>query len=161
MKMAEALELEKVDEHRKPLKRLAAHLPRNPRQAKKQRVDAVEITCISDVDDENYEDVSPLGSGTSTSESDSDNMLPSNAEVCFFSLFFFCPDNGYVTCCRLRTSCHPRPSLLWGEVLLESAHTPSVRLLLWNVKTPAIPIVATKSPVTIPITRIHTIELKG
>jgi hypothetical protein len=93
MKMAEALELEKVDEDGKPLKRLAAHLPRKLRQAKKRRVDTVDIACISDVDDDDYEDVPPLGSTmTSTSESDSDDMLPSNAEVCFFLFCYFCPD---------------------------------------------------------------------
>jgi hypothetical protein len=32
--------------------------------------------------------------------------------------------------CRSLTSCHPRPSLLWGKVLLESTHAPSPQLPL-------------------------------
>lgn len=160
-KMAEALELEKVDEHGKPIKRLAAHPPRKPRQAKKQQVDTVDTAGFSDVDDDDYEDLPPLGSrATSTSESDSDDMLPSNAEVCIFLVCYFRPDAGWASGYRLPISFHPRPSLLWGEALPESAHAPSLWFPLWKVKMSAIPIVATRGPTTIAATRMHSIKPK-
>jgi hypothetical protein len=89
-KMAEAIELEKVDEHGKPVKRLMARQPRKPRQGKKQLADTTGITTSSDDDDRDYDNLPPLESVvTSDSESDSDDTLPSNAEVFIITVSLF------------------------------------------------------------------------
>jgi hypothetical protein len=92
-KMAEAIELEKVDEHRKPVKRLTARQPRKPRQAKKQHADTTGIAASSNDDNDGYDDLPALESVmTSGSESDSDDALPSNAEVFIIIVSLFCLD---------------------------------------------------------------------
>lgn len=81
-KMAEAIELEKVNEHGKPVKCLMACQPRKPQQGKKQLADTTGIMASSDDDNRNYDNLPPLESVvTSDSESDSDDTLPSNAEI--------------------------------------------------------------------------------
>lgn len=80
--MAKAIELEKVDEHGKPVKCLMARQPRKPQQGKKQLADTMGIMASSDDDDRDYDNLPPLESVvTSDSESDSDDTLPSNAEI--------------------------------------------------------------------------------
>jgi hypothetical protein len=82
-KMADAIELEKVDEDGKPIKRLAPRLPRKPRQTSKRHVDtaATENDKSTDKDDQDY-DMPEL---ESPSDSDSDGDLSdaplSNVEV--------------------------------------------------------------------------------
>jgi hypothetical protein len=85
-KMAEAIELKKVDEHRKPVKCLIARQPQKPQQGKKQHADTMGITASSD------DDLPPLESVvTSDSESDSDDTLPSNVEVFIITVsLFYC-----------------------------------------------------------------------
>ena len=76
--MAEAIELKKVDEHGKPVKRLMAHQPQKPQQGKKQLANTTGITTSSDDDNHDYDNLPPLESVvTSDSESDSDDTLPS------------------------------------------------------------------------------------
>jgi antitoxin (DNA-binding transcriptional repressor) of toxin-antitoxin stability system len=96
-KMAEAIELEKVDEHGKPVKRLMACQPQKPRQGKKQLADTMGIMVSSDDDDRDYDDLPPLESVvTSDSESDPDGTLPSNAEVFIITvLLFHCDIRAY------------------------------------------------------------------
>jgi hypothetical protein len=82
-KMADAIELEKVDEDGKPIKRLAPRLPRKPHQTSKRHVDTAvtENDESTDKDDQDY-DMPKL---KSPSDSDSDGDLSdaplSNAEV--------------------------------------------------------------------------------
>jgi hypothetical protein len=92
-KMAEAIELKKVDEHGKPVKCLTARQPRKPRQARKQHADTTGITASFDDDDRDYDDLPALESvATSGSESDSNDTLPSNAEVFIIIVSLFHPD---------------------------------------------------------------------
>jgi hypothetical protein len=80
--MAQALAFEKVDEHGNPIKCSSVHTSRNPRKTKKPCIDtgATVTPALSDEDDRNFE--SPKSSESeSKSGSDSDGVLPSNAEV--------------------------------------------------------------------------------
>jgi len=85
--MAKALEFEKADELGNPIKRLAVgsaatpHPPRKARIAKKPRINMTEAIVSSDEGDLNYEATEPVESGTLLSEGD--DVLPSNAEVCY------------------------------------------------------------------------------
>ncbi|KAM6503718.1 hypothetical protein JOM56_000661 [Amanita muscaria] len=80
-KMAEVLQFEKADEHGNPIKRLILHPPRLP--PAKQCADTTPVVVVSSEDDDhNYKDPGPLEHGsTSSTESESQSMLPSNAEV--------------------------------------------------------------------------------
>ena len=110
-KMAEAIELEKVDEHGKPVKHLMAHQPWKPRQGKKQLADTMGITTSSDDDDRDYDDLPPLESVvTSDSESDSDDTLPSNAEVFIITVsLFHCDIRAYPAVDCRHSSVQDRP----------------------------------------------------
>ena len=89
-KMAKAIELKKVDEHRKPVKHLMAHQPQKPWQRKKQLANTMGITASSDDDNYNYDNLPPLESVViSDSESNSDDTLPSNAEVFIITVSLF------------------------------------------------------------------------
>jgi len=76
--MAEALALEKTDEHGHPVKRLLARSSGNPRKATKQRANMAEMAASSDDEDHDYEEPK---SASSPSSDSGDDMLPSNAEV--------------------------------------------------------------------------------
>jgi hypothetical protein len=85
--MVQALEYEKVDEHGRPTKRANARSSHRQRKAKKPRVDTAGMAASSDENDEDFgepsESESQAGSdGNSDSEED---VLPSNAEVSYFS----------------------------------------------------------------------------
>jgi hypothetical protein len=95
-KMAEALEYEKADEHGNPIKRLlppAVGPHRKARQVKKQRIDTSGVEASSDEDNHSYRDTEPAESeSTSSSESECQYTLPSNAEASFLFLSdFICP----------------------------------------------------------------------
>jgi hypothetical protein len=78
--MAEALQFEKADEHGNPIKRLILHPPRLPQT--KQCADTTPVVVSSDDDDHDYKDPGPLEHGsTESTESESQNMLPSHVEV--------------------------------------------------------------------------------
>ena len=75
-RMAEALEAEKVDKHRNPIKCLTAcSWIQQVHQSKK-----CSENTPSDQDDHNYEE----SETTSSTSSDSNSILPSNDEVLFF-----------------------------------------------------------------------------
>jgi hypothetical protein len=83
--MADALAFEKSDEHGNPVKWLLAPRSAKPWKATKQCAEMVEMPASSDEDDHDYEDpgTSQFGTVLSTS-SNSNRMLPSNAEVSSF-----------------------------------------------------------------------------
>lgn len=80
--MAQALELEKVDEHGKPDKRYAVGTSRQHQKAKRPRIDASATVVLSSSDEGDHDFEGPEGSDSdSESDSYSVDMLPSNAEV--------------------------------------------------------------------------------
>jgi hypothetical protein len=89
-KMAEALALEKTDEHSHPVKRLLAHSSGKPQKAMKQHANMAEMAASSDDEDHDYEE---LKSASSPSSDSGDDMLSSNAEVCCLVILSFCSSN--------------------------------------------------------------------
>jgi hypothetical protein len=84
-KMAQTIELEKVDEHGEPEKRFKAlRAPAKPRQVKKPRIEVQGMVESSDPEDEDYEEQNTAPSESSAEDALADEL--SNAEVSNLSL---------------------------------------------------------------------------